>query len=138
MKNYLTLFIALACFNWYSCQSQTTEKEYLYCLKGYKDDLAMGKDMIAGYTFQKVYTRKIGDYSCTGYWLTETAAGKVKCILVTVLSGVTKQTHYVSIPIANDDLQVKFYDQVQTFTEPLGEAFAVAMGDMYGRVMLAR
>jgi hypothetical protein len=54
MKNFLPLFILLVATNY--TFSQTTLEDYNYITKGYKEDVAMGKDFKAGYAMKSLYT----------------------------------------------------------------------------------
>lgn len=102
----------------------TTQKEYNYALKGYADDLAMGKDVIAGYRVETAVPMKstitnentksssisVKRYS-TLYKLVRNDNNKIAVFILEEKRPDTNYTRYFAIP--NNSASVEIWNQAQ-------------------------
>ncbi len=114
-------------------QSGTTVDEYNYLTKGLKLQSESGLDTKKGYRLDAVYKREFNKYQITISNLVLVESSDVKAISVKAFSPVTKQTHYICIPVNNDELSVKHLEMVSLFTLQLAQAYSAAIGDCLSR-----
>ncbi len=111
----------------------TTIDEYNYLTKGLKIQTENGLDTKKGYRLDAVYKREFNQYQISISNLVLVESSDVKAISVKAFSPVTKQTHYICIPVNNDELSVKHLEMISLFTLPLAQAYSAAIGDCLSR-----
>lgn len=117
----------------------TSQKEYNYLLKGYKDDLAMGKDIISGYTITPIETEttktseqgKIISRTTVIYKLTRVANNSIAGFLFEEKRLDTKYENYICIPNSSADISIwvqaqeSFFKKASVYKcEQVGQAFS--------------
>ena len=107
----------------------TTEEEYNYLTRGYKEQIENGLDMKKGYDLidRKIFTPSIGLYSFTVKELYRKDEKEVAAILVIAKSGVSGKDYYICIPYQNPLLVRRYWDLVNSFDHPLGTAYCVVL-----------
>jgi len=115
-------------------ENSTTTKEYLYLTKGYKEDLATGKDIISGYKLLPGYSRQVGNYKFSIQYLYQND-DKLKAISVVVHSFVSGKDHFLCIPVKSQYLLGYHYEQIKTFTPELAQAYSLFMAENYSNTL---
>lgn len=113
----------------------TTLEEYNYIANnGLRRHIEEGNDMKQNYQLVPFHSQKFQNQFEIDYFLFYRKEIGLKAIAVKVKSFITNKTHYVCIPINNDELLKEYYKLVNTFTEPLAKAFSYSTGDALGKV----
>jgi hypothetical protein len=110
----------------------TNQKEYNYLTSGLKIQRESGLDIIDGYELLEGGKVSLGDQYIFNFSnLIEKSTGNLKGISVVVLSGISKNTYYLCIPINNKGLFLEYQKKTNAFVIELSHAYNTAMTMQY-------
>jgi hypothetical protein len=129
MKKKITLLFMLFISVSYS---QTTEQEYNYLTKGFKDAVDKGLDLKQGYELQDFYTHDEQFYKFNFMLFIDIKTKKTKAILVIADSKVWANRYYLCIPQDNPILYKRYSDFLQTWDKDILKAYSLGLTDILG------
>jgi hypothetical protein len=137
MKNfsYLILFCPLISF----AQHTTTETEYNYLTKGYKEDVANGRDLKSGYRLDPIEEDiLVGTYTFTFrafIKLDEKALAAVQVVVKSKqLLGTSYNLYYLCIPINNRELNERYLQSISSWDGPISRTYAYVSSVLFANL----
>lgn len=113
----------------------TTSEEYIYITNnGLRRHFEEKLDLKNNYQLVPFHSQKFQNQFEIDYFLFYRNEIGLKAIAVQIKSFITNKTHYVCIPINNEELSKEYYKLVNTFSEPLAKAFSYSTGDALGKI----
>ncbi len=113
-----------------SLSAQTTELEYNYLTKGYKETIEKGLDLKQGYELQDMYLHSDSLYDFDFKLFVDKKTKKTKAVLVTAISKSWGNKYYLCIPISNPVLYQKYYDYLQTWDKDILKGYSTALTEI--------
>ncbi|TRX29651.1 hypothetical protein FNW25_01445 [Flavobacterium franklandianum] len=110
--------------------AQTTEVEYNYLTKGYKETLEKGLDIKQGYELQDLYIHTDDSYNFDFKLFVDKNSKKTKAVLVTAVSKVWGNKYYLCIPIGNSVLHQRYYDSLQIWDKDILRVYTTALTEI--------
>lgn len=106
------LLLSCAIFLFASCVStklnaQTTMEEYIYVIKGYKNNLELGQDIKRGYEIIDVDEASIGERKVTLKKLVKTSPQRKTVAYIVTYKKGQGNTEYICIPHPNSDTKIR-------------------------------
>ncbi|WP_310560622.1 hypothetical protein [Flavobacterium sp.] len=106
--------------------AQTTEIEYNYLTKGYKETVTKGLDLKQGYELQDMFVHNETSYQFDFKLFNDVSTKKTKAILVIATSNLWGNVYYLCVPIASPELELKYNDYLQTWDKDILRAYSFA------------
>lgn len=130
------IFLLILCPWLSSAQHITTEAEYNYLTKQYKQDLAEGKAIKAGYRLDKViWEEPVDNYTLELSSFIKLEERQVSAILVIIKSKASGNINYVCIPFGDQDLLDLYAKELSTFDTSLLKAYAFFTTTYYSGIL---
>jgi len=132
---YLILLSPLISF----AQHSTTETEYNYLTKGYKEDLAEGRDLKLGYRLDPMEDEIIiATYTFTFSSFVKLDEKALAAVLVVVKSkqllGNSYNSYYLCIPINNRELNDRYLQSITSWDGPISRAYAYVSSVLFANL----
>lgn len=127
MKKIILAILFFTSFSY----SQTTQEEYNYLTKGYREQISKGLDLKKGYQFENLLVYKSGRYTFDfKVFLTDE---KLSSIYVSVNSEGTfgNNVYDICIPFDNDELTNNYNDSLASWDLPISKAYISALTHLY-------
>jgi hypothetical protein len=136
MKKLLILLFAINCYvlsgQVNSTPAPTSEEEYNYLTKGYKIQTDSGLDMKKGYILQEVGNVSRGKCDFQFKLLIREAKNEIAAYLVVAHSRNTGRTNYVCIPINNNELLEKYYNDISLWDQVMLGHYSYIVSSILG------
>ena len=110
--------------------AQTTDVEYNYLTKGYKETVEKGLDLKQGYELQDMYLHSDSLYDFDFKLFVEKSTKKTKAVLVTAVSKSWGNKYYLCIPLGNPVLHQRYYDFLQTWDKDILKGYSTALSEI--------
>lgn len=138
MKKILVLLLAINCYvisgQVSSKPTPTTEEEYNYITKGYKIQMDSGLDMKKGYIFRELGKVSRGKCDFQFKLLMRESKNELAAYLVIAHSRNTGRTYYTCIPINNDDLLERYYNDISLWNQVMLGHYSCILSAVLGSV----
>ncbi|WP_269684559.1 hypothetical protein [Flavobacterium lacustre] len=126
MKKITLLFLLFTAFSY----SQTTEQEYNYLTKGYKETVSKGLDLKQGYELQDFYKYSETLYTFDFKLFVNQKTKKNSAILVIANSKMWNNYYYLCIPIGNPDLYQRYQKDLTPWDSMILQSYSTALSQI--------
>lgn len=107
--------------------AQTTDVEYNYLTKGYKETVEKGLDLKQGYELQDLYFHNEVLYDFYFKLFNDSSTKKTKALLVVAHSKTWGNWYYLCIPLDNTELYKRYEKELNSWDSAILSSYSSAL-----------